>query len=603
MAYLIHSSILLAAFVAFYWLLLRKETFYKLNRWIFLIGIFCCLALPLVTVPASLSLRAAENSQESAIAAIDIPILENPKEEVLSNSTPKTIEQAGSTLSTPSQSDTNSTSSGLTVASLLQYLYFSGVAIFLAVFLLQLIVLLARKYTLNSVRAGKYEIVELVKDHEPYSFLNSIFINPNNYDRETYEHIFEHEKVHVDQVHFFDKILAEMLVIFFWFNPFVWVLRNVLSENLEFLTDHSLLQKGLPKESYQLSLLKVSTSTKPFNLTNSYNNSFLKNRILMMNSKKSSITSFWKYLFILPLFLLSLMSLNAVQSDAGKAAPLSLNAIGQSIPQKAQPQKSSPENSKPVAQPKAPQAPQTPDTGNGAAITNPPVRKKQNKTSNSTTSTSNSNSLAIENNSIKLPAISSIRAADDITVYIKQGSRQKVKIDGPTSLIDQLNTEVRNGFWDISFDKNFKSGNRNKSLRVYLTVEKLNSIICSGAARVIGEGQFTNTDKFEIHGNGAGIVDIAFSAPKSEIHISGACRISLSGKSDHVATYISGSGSLQAVDLISKKSKVHVSGAGSVGLTVKDEIDAVISGAGSVRYKGNPKIHRKISGDGSISRI
>jgi len=328
MAYLLHASLLQAGFVCFYWLLLRRETFYKLNRWLLLSSIALSLLLPLISMPPSLSLRNPEVSTLSVLEPMndvlfveaELPVL--PTEESLNQTiTPQkevvmpavVLTQTEVVAEAQTVQSSSISSSSISKASLIKYLYLSGVLIFTIVFLAQLVVLLARRMTLNAVKTGKYTVVELVKDHEPYSFLNTIFINPNNYDRDTYEHIFEHEKIHVDQAHFVDKLIAEILVILFWFNPFVWMLRSLLSKNLEFLTDSSLLKKGVEKENYQLSLLKVSTSNQPFNLTTSYNNSFLKNRILMMNAKKSNIKSSWKYLFLLPLFLLSAMSLNAVR--------------------------------------------------------------------------------------------------------------------------------------------------------------------------------------------------------------------------------------------------------------------------------------------------
>ena len=56
-----------------------------------------------------------------------------------------------------------------------------------------------------------------------------------------------------------DLLLAEMAIIFQWFNPFAWLYRKELENNLEYLTDNQLLQhKSVEKTNYQLSLLKVA---------------------------------------------------------------------------------------------------------------------------------------------------------------------------------------------------------------------------------------------------------------------------------------------------------------------------------------------------------
>jgi len=35
-----------------------------------------------------------------------------------------------------------------------------------------------------------------------------------------------HEKVHIQQGHSFDIILAELVLVFQWFNPFAWLYRE-----------------------------------------------------------------------------------------------------------------------------------------------------------------------------------------------------------------------------------------------------------------------------------------------------------------------------------------------------------------------------------------
>ena len=62
MNYLIHASALLAGCYVYYYLVLRGVTFFQLNRWLLLGGMAACFLLPLVTVPASLSLRKATGS-------------------------------------------------------------------------------------------------------------------------------------------------------------------------------------------------------------------------------------------------------------------------------------------------------------------------------------------------------------------------------------------------------------------------------------------------------------------------------------------------------------------------------------------------------------
>ena len=315
--YLFHVSILLAGGYVFYWFLLRQETFFRLNRVVLLACLLLPLVLPLITIPASWSLQLLPIDKITSIVSpslTDTPL--EAKEIVPVPKREATNEKE--TLTTPIANNRErliETKAPSSIEKVLAYLYFTGVLVFALAFIIQLVLIIAKRKTLNIIKDGKYQIVELVKEEAPFSFWRSIFINPANYDPDTYEQIVAHEKIHIDQAHFMDKLLAEFLLIVFWFNPFIWLFRKVISNNLEFLTDQSMLTKGFPKQTYQMSLFKVSVPQFPLNLTTNYNQSFLKNRIAMMNTKKSSARSIWKYLFMLPLLGFSMMSLNTVEQN------------------------------------------------------------------------------------------------------------------------------------------------------------------------------------------------------------------------------------------------------------------------------------------------
>ena len=55
--YIINVAVILLACLAFYKLLLRRETFYKVNRFFLIACLAISFALPLVQVPQQFSLR------------------------------------------------------------------------------------------------------------------------------------------------------------------------------------------------------------------------------------------------------------------------------------------------------------------------------------------------------------------------------------------------------------------------------------------------------------------------------------------------------------------------------------------------------------------
>jgi TonB-dependent SusC/RagA subfamily outer membrane receptor len=82
-------------------------------------------------------------------------------------------------------------------------------------------------------------------------------------------------------------------------------MRRAIRQNLEFLTDQQVLDKGIDKQTYQYSLLNVSKKGTSVGLSNQFNFKLLKRRIMMMNKKRSSKIELSKYAFLLPVFLLA----------------------------------------------------------------------------------------------------------------------------------------------------------------------------------------------------------------------------------------------------------------------------------------------------------
>jgi len=309
MAYITQVGIMLAGCFIFYKLLLQKETFFRANRWILLVCLALSFSLPLIRVPEQWSFRKApavitvEQTETTLPADPDAPAQQEPAS-TSTHTTPVT----NTTITPVTKTSTITWQQALTWAG---WLYWFGVIIFGVNFLLQVITLLYRAYTRPVIRDGRFRIVELAGDKAPCSFLNNIFINPEKYDWDTYSQILLHEKIHIEQRHSLDLLLAEMVIIFQWFNPFAWQYRKALENNLEYLTDDQLLHHPqVERESYQMSLFKVSAPQFPLHLTTNYNQSLLKKRIAMMNVKKSNLHTAWKYGFLLPVLVLLVCLLN-----------------------------------------------------------------------------------------------------------------------------------------------------------------------------------------------------------------------------------------------------------------------------------------------------
>jgi hypothetical protein len=304
MPYIINVAIIVAGCLAFYMILLRKETFYKLNRFMLIGCLFISFALPLLPVPQQFSFRKnqTERSSSQFVPAVSsIPKDEQDTKQVNSIPANSTIEPSSPANDFSFQQIWNWTI----------WIYWFGVMAFGFNFLLQVTILVWKSRRHPVIIDGRFRIIEVTGDKAPCSFGNYIFINPEKYEWETYNQILQHEKVHIRQKHTLDILLAELMIVFQWFNPFAWIYRREMENNLEYLTDEQLTGKEkVEKTSYQLSLLKVSAPHFPLSVTTNYNQSILKKRIAMMNTKRSNLHTAWKYFFLLPVLALFACLLN-----------------------------------------------------------------------------------------------------------------------------------------------------------------------------------------------------------------------------------------------------------------------------------------------------
>jgi beta-lactamase regulating signal transducer with metallopeptidase domain len=300
-AYLLNVALIICTILVFYKVLLRNETFYQLNRVMLLSCLLFAFVLPTIHLPEQWSLRKASA----------MPFSINAQGSAAESNLTTTMIKSGQLTSIAAPDQQASIFQSFNLRKALIWIYWIGVAVFAINFIVQLLTLLYRAYSRPVIQDGRFRIVELAGDQAPCSFGNSIFINPEKYDWDTYSQILLHEKIHIQQGHSYDILLAELALVFQWFNPFAWLYRKAVEDNLEFLTDNDLLKhQEIDPSSYQLSLVKVSAPHFPVSLTTNYNQSILKKRLIMMNAKRSNINTTWKYLFIVPILMVFVCLLN-----------------------------------------------------------------------------------------------------------------------------------------------------------------------------------------------------------------------------------------------------------------------------------------------------
>ena len=273
--YLIKSSGLIALFYLAYHFMLRKETFFTSNRWFLLLGLFTSVILPLVVYTKIIWIEPTPVNYDWSSLPITTTVNEDHTEEYIYL--------------------------GLAV------LYCMGVLYLLTKFGIDF-------YSLQKVFKGKiikrqadFKFIDLQDNLAPFSFFNTIVYNSSLYSSSELENILEHEKVHSEQNHTVDVLLSRLFCILFWFNPFIWLYKKAILQNLEFIADNEATKKISDKKSYQFTLLKITTHENCVTITNHFYQSLIKKRIVMLNKNQSKKWNSWKYALVLPALVTFIM--------------------------------------------------------------------------------------------------------------------------------------------------------------------------------------------------------------------------------------------------------------------------------------------------------
>ncbi|MFK7831799.1 MAG: M56 family metallopeptidase [Winogradskyella sp.] len=280
MEYLLKASVVIALFYLCFFLLLKKETFFQHNRWFLLAGLVVALIFPLIVIPVYIPMEtvAIQNTDFIPTLASDVVV---------------------------AQSETN-----FDWTRLIPIIYGIGCVLFLIQFILQFGSLALLLLKNPKLRDEQFTYVIIKNDMSPFSFFKWIVYNPKLYEDDELELILTHEKVHVNQWHSIDIIFTQLACVLFWFNPLIWLYRKEVRQNLEYIADSETQIATASKKAYQHLLLKTSVSNHDLSLSNHFYNSSIKKRILMMNKSRSHNTKQLKYLFILPLVAVLLISMN-----------------------------------------------------------------------------------------------------------------------------------------------------------------------------------------------------------------------------------------------------------------------------------------------------
>ncbi len=152
-----------------------------------------------------------------------------------------------------------------------------------AFFLIQFVVSLTNIFIRLEKNGPRFRNMRIVYTNEvnPHSFFNYLFINGSRND-DLNKNILIHESAHGRQFHSIDILFSTLISAFFWFNPFVWLIKRAIAENHEYLADDFALSQLSEREKYAQSILDIEDVRTPVQLTSHFSYKLTKNRINMI---------------------------------------------------------------------------------------------------------------------------------------------------------------------------------------------------------------------------------------------------------------------------------------------------------------------------------
>ena len=280
----IRWAVTLTLLYSLYRLLLRRETFHRLNRTVLLAILVVSPLLPLVPLHTD-----TPTAMDAVLTRIEVPLTSLPSDENV----------AGNAL-------TDQESEGATSGLWLRYgayIYIIGIAVALATYLFRMLSLV------RVIRRSRRIAHPMVPDNihlmldmritQPSSWMHWIFIGPVDL-KQNAETVLRHELAHVRLRHSWDVVLCDLTCRLLWCLPFAWMLRQDLVDVHEFQADEAVLQGGVTIDEYEHLLVRKAVQTQVLPIVNTLRRGALKKRFAMMHNGPSSRWSRLKLLYLVP---------------------------------------------------------------------------------------------------------------------------------------------------------------------------------------------------------------------------------------------------------------------------------------------------------------
>ena len=282
--YIVKSTFYLTMLYGFFLGVMRKTSFFRLNRWMLVLGTMVCMLLPFYSVSV----------EKTGLVQMPMQSLNHPLKEV-----PTEVpipEEVSASLQVIEKE--NGWQDGIPFFHLLTFIYIVGalcslVAIHRSISKIQKLI----DAFLPTWKDGFWMIV--VPERIPsFSWYRYMVISEEDFRH--HPSVLVHEEAHLRKHHSWDLMLFSLVGILHWFNPLVWMTKKELQQLHEYEADQEVIRQGIDATEYQLLLVQKAVGPKLYYMANSFNQHKLKNRIAMMHQEKTNSWGRLKWLMVVP---------------------------------------------------------------------------------------------------------------------------------------------------------------------------------------------------------------------------------------------------------------------------------------------------------------
>ncbi|MFH1844731.1 MAG: M56 family metallopeptidase [bacterium] len=112
---------------------------------------------------------------------------------------------------------------------------------------------------------GKVQLLRTLGSHSPLAFglTRAVILLPENcgdWDRVQRDDVLRHELAHVKRGDGWSQVMANVLCLFYWFNPLVWLAAGRMRVERELACDDQVILRGARPSAYASSLLAIARS-------------------------------------------------------------------------------------------------------------------------------------------------------------------------------------------------------------------------------------------------------------------------------------------------------------------------------------------------------